>query len=583
MTKFKRFCAVILFAFPFFAAAGDNAKNDKSQIFGDLDIIKHAFQVSYAPAEWKMKYSGWDLESEINTAKNKVANSANLSTKDYQRIVKSFLNTTKDYHVSARFYSTEKASLPFRVKGANGRYFFSYIDRNKLSPSVFPFAEGDELLLFDGKPVQDVINEIMQNEANSNESTDRALAEIFLTNRSGVIGHVVPRGPITLTVLQNGASKPTSYQLIWNYRAEKIAPKRQKAQVQGSPTPHAKSMKKPAPKKQPLLQDPIFKKMLLAPIYEDLSVEEGEELPSDFIGAKTSFIPTLGRIWWKSSDDCPFHAYLFELSDRRLIGFLRIPSYVPEGPNDIAEFASIISFLQERSEALVIDQLDNPGGVVFYLYALASMLTDQPLITPRHRMMITQQEVYFANRVIPIFEDIKSDADAQEALGESFSGIPVTYQMAHFFLNFFHFIVDEWNAGRHLTQPFYLYGIDHINPDPQVRYTKPILVLVNGLDFSGGDFFPAILQDNNRVVVLGSRTAGAGGFITRLKFPNLNGISEIRFTASIAERFDKSPIENLGVTPDISYEISENDLQYDYIEYVKVIQNTLKLMLDDHE
>ena len=136
--------------------------------------------------------------------------------------------------------------------------------------------------------------------------------------------------------------------------------------------------------------------------------------------------------------------------------------------------------------------------------------------------------------------------------------------MSRFFLDFCNFIVDEWNAGHQLTDPYFLYNINHINPHPSARYTKPILVLINSLDISCGDFFPAILQDNKRAPLFGTRTAGAGGYVRPASYPNRFGVDLFRYTGSIAERVDKNPIENLGVTPDIFYSLSEEDLQGNY-------------------
>lgn len=579
----RRMCLGALLAFPLLLMAAS-----QERMLGDLDSIRNAFKVLYAPAEWKNKFLGWDLDTEIEKAKaNVIASSGKMTTKDFQILVKNFLNSTRDYHVSVVFYSSEKASLPFRVKGAGGKYFISYINRKRLSLKSFPFSVGDELLLFDGRPVDEVIKELMCGETTSNEQTDKALAEGYLTHRSGMLGHIVPKGTTTITVLPTGASKPSSFQLIWNYKPEKV-PQPPKPKALPTLNPLSKSLRKPKDKKKEILKDPIFQKLLLVPHFNHLMSEneedeEEEQEEPEIIGSRNSFIPILGRIWWETSENCPFNAYLFELEDRKLAGYVRIPSYMPSSFNDIEEFEKIIAFMEERSDALVIDQVDNPGGSVFYLYAMAAMLTDQALSTPKHRMSITQADVYVATTMIPFFESIHSNSEARMFLGESLLGTPVTHQLSQFMLNFFRFIVEEWNAGRQFTEPYFLYGIDHINPNLGVHYTKPILVLINSLDFSGGDFFAAILQDNHRATLMGSRTAGAGGFLSRFKFPNLNGIAEVRFTGSIAERSDKSPIENLGVIPDIPYEITENDLRHNYTEYAEAICNALSELLGKEE
>lgn len=575
----------MLTAFPLFLHAGS-----QQQMLNDLETIKNAFKVSYAPAEWKNAFFGWDLDQEISVAKANILAVPGITTKDFQIILKRFLNTTKDHHVSVQYYSTEKATLPFYVRGVKDKYFISHIDREKLSYKAFPFSEGDEIVLFNGRPVGEVVDELISHETGSNEDTQRALAEISLTRRSGRTGQVVPKGTVTITILPTGAKKTRTYQLIWDYTGEKVSPL-VKPKVTPSMIALSKSMKAPASLKsvqspavkKKIFEDQIFKKQMLLPFYSDLMVDEGDEFDEEdddelndgFIGARSSSLPILGRVWWESSKNSPFKAYLFELEDRQLIGYIRIPTFLPTSMKAVEEFEKIIELFEERSDALVIDQLDNPGGSLFYLYALASMLSDQALVTPKHRVTLTQADVLSANKLIPIFESITSDAEARLLLGKSFGGIPVTHQLSQFILNYFHFVNQEWNAGRQLTDPFYLYGIDHINPHPTVQYTKPILMLINHLCFSGGDFFPAILQDNQRAVLMGSRTAGAGGFITSISFPNLNGIAEVRFTGSIAERSDRSSLENLGVTPDIPYEITEDDLRNGYEDFAEAIRNVL--------
>ncbi len=524
-----------------------------------LDIIKNSFQVQYAPAKWKKNYSGWELDSEIEKAKDRVRSSENMNVKEFQRIVRDFFKSTQDYHVGVSFYSTEAAVLPFRVKGAKGKYFITQIDRKKLSSVVFPFQVGDELTMFAGRPTHEVVTEFKEQEVgNASEETDFSMAELFLTVRIGALGHYVPKGPVTVTVKTAKTQQSSSFQLIWNYLPEKITSK----------AIHFEDN-----------FEKVFCKKMVSPLYQTLLCCDQDPDDRETLGARQSFIPDLGKKWWESDAKNPFYAYLYETSDRRLVGYVRIPHYNGD-ENDAEEFSKIIKFLEDRSDALVIDQVNNPGGSVFYLYALASMLTEQPLFAPRHKMTITQKEVMSAVSCIPIFENIKSDEDAIKVLGKTLDGNSVTYQMAQFFLNYFRFVVDEWNAGRVLTKPFYLFGVDHINPHPESKYTKPILLLTNGMDFSGGDFFPAILQDNKRVTILGSRTAGAGGFVVGGSFPNQFGIASYNYTASIAERVDSNPIENLGVEPDLPYQITEADLQEGYAEYAQTIRDAVSALIE---
>lgn len=571
MLKIKSYflSAIILFSPGFFLfGTSDSIQHDSA--LQTLDIIKNSFQVQYAPKEWKKNYYGWDLDSEIEKAKDLVSNSDCMTVKDFQRIVRDFFKSMQDYHVSVNFYSTEVSILPFRVKGADNHYFITYIDRERLSSSVFPFEVGDELLMFDDRQTKDVVKELRENEVgNANDETDYAMAEVILTSRIGSMGHIVPKGPVMITVKSAKNDSIKTYQLIWQHFPEKIA------------TPN---MNQKAPKgfnKGAALRE-LLGKELTTPLYTHLvnarRLDATNNEDRDQLGSRKGFIPVLGKVWWQSDESTSFNAYLYETPERDLIGYIRIPNYFA-GEQEASEFAKIIDFMQERSDALIIDQVNNPGGSVFYLYALLSMLTDQPLSAPRHRMSITQKEVMNAATFIPVFEMIETDTDAQNALGETLDGNPVTHQMAQFFLNYFRFIVDEWGQGRTLTKPFYLYGIDHINPHPTSRYTKPILVLMNSLDFSGGDFFPAILQDNNRIVTMGSRTAGAGGFVTGASFPNLFGIANYSYTASIAERADSNPIENLGVEPDIHYKITIEDLQHNYRDFVKSINQTVKSLV----
>ncbi len=262
----------------------------------------------------------------------------------------------------------------------------------------------------------------------------------------------------------------------------------------------------------------------------------------------------------------------------KLIGYVRIPGYiVPDYDKSIESFKKLMEKFEDTTDALVIDQINNPGGSVFYLYALASLLSSEPLKAPRHKMALSQSNIAEAASILPALKAAKDTEEVIKVLGgaKTLNGLPVTYEIGRFLVDFYEFILDQWSQGKRITDPYYLLGADHINPHPGTQYTKPILVVVNELDFSGGDFFSATLQDNQRVTVFGTRTAGAGGYVLQAGFPNLLGIQGVWLTGSIAERVDKNPIENLGVKPDIEYTLTDKDLQEGFKEYKAAINKAI--------
>ena len=555
----------------------------KQKMMEDLDVIEQTFDTMYAPAQWKKNHLRWDLVEEMHNAKLEIHNKENITTKDFQRIVKRIFDSTQDYHVSAHFYSLEAALLPFQVRGAEERYFIhdlyehyhDFLVSGSGSENHIPILDGDELISIDGKRPHERIQKLVEKEFGPGQTeTDYALAENFLTFRTGQLGHNIPKGGIAKLEIKNQESgKTNTYRMYWAYRPEEV----QDLLVKAVPEKKA-----------------LYDKQMISPLYETYKssyaqakkrllpeVDNEEEVTSQ----NQSKLPDLGEVVWEAPKHYGFHAYIFERPEGKKVGFVRIPNYYPAPDNEGFEkftnhFAKIISKFENETDGLVIDQLDNPGGSVFYVYALASMLSDQPLSVPKHKMAITQAEIYEAVLDLYDYENIKNDKEARETFGaKTLTGYPVDYDLIQSFISYFKFILNEWKHGRTITNSDYLYGIDYLKPYPNANYTKPILLLVNSLDFSGGDFFPAILQDNNRVTLMGSQTAGAGGYVLPHQFYNHNGIAYFSVTASIAERDNGNPIENLGVKPDIPYSLTVDDICHQHRDYVKAIHKEIdKLM-----
>src|SRR5690606_677038 len=87
-----------------------------------------------------------------------------------------------------------------------------------------PLRKGDEVLLFDGQPVDTVVQAVKASEfGNPQSKTDQSLAEETLTMRIGSSGHLIPKGPVDLTVRHAGSNQVTTYSLSWFYLPEEIS------------------------------------------------------------------------------------------------------------------------------------------------------------------------------------------------------------------------------------------------------------------------------------------------------------------------------------------------------------------------
>lgn len=240
----------------------------------------------------------------------------------------------------------------------------------------------------------------------------------------------------------------------------------------------------------------------------------------------------------------------------------------------VSEFEEIMRHMKKNTNTLIVDVMNNPGGYGFYTFALLSMLTPTPLKNVSERNLITQKEAYIAANDIKYFEKVKTESQAQDLLGCDICGYIVDEKLAKGICDRSKFVLSEYNKKHYFTEPYPLEGIEIIYPHKRVNYDKNLIVLVNALSISCGDIFPAVLQDNKRAIIVGTKTAGAGGCTIAKSLTNLYGIADMHFTNSMIYRSDGSYLENRGVTPDIEYSFTENDYKnnyQDFLDFLKVI------------
>ncbi len=541
----------------------------KDSVALELNFIKRVFDTGYAPTQWKKEHFGFDLQAEYTKSMSLLASKGELSAKDYREIIGGFLKSTRDYHVGVQFYATEGSSLPFTVNSTNGRYFVVYIERDKVSQVVFPVQVGDELVSFGGRPVSDVVAELKNIIGGNVESTDQRLAERYLTKRAAMMNVDCPQGPIDLE-FKRADGTVIKRQMAWAYRPEGIEwnpqPDNFKLFASQNQIPR-RSFRKPE------MTWGMWNEYQTAELADKTAANPFQ------IGGRQSYVPKLGTVLWESAPTDKLHAYMFKHPNGKIVGYVRMPHYVG-GKETFVEWKAIMQRFAGTTDGLIIDQINNPGGSVFYVLALMSVLSTDPIKVPDHEITLWPAMIQENNDLKSKLEAVKDDAGAVAVFGtDSLDGFPINYQFAQSTLDFTRAVAKTWASGKKKTEPLHLYGADRVNPDPQVNYTKPILVLINELDFSGGDFFPAILQDNKRAKTFGQRTSGAGGYVLNVEFPSSLGLASFQFTGSIGRRVDNKPIENLGVTPDIPYEYTVNDFTKNFVDYKNAINTAIAEMM----
>lgn len=576
------------------AAPQASPEATKEAMVQTLDYVASIFNAHYAPLDWKKATFGMQLSQERDKARAAIRAMPNPTRREFQDILSRFVTSMRDYHVGIQFYSTEMSMLPLSIVGADGRYFLAWVDREALPEEQFPFKVGDEVLAFDGKPVSEVVDGLLKVKSEGgSETTDRSMAARRLTRRIRQGGDAAVEGPVSIVL--KGAIGTAEVQMEWQHVPELIpeAPIRDGGGLFEPPAPTpsapvtvenagggsidqgwAASLKAAIQSLIPSGLNPT------AALYGRRAPKE--RMNPYQIGGRESFVPELGEVVWKANARSPFHAYIFKTAEGKKVGYVRIASY--EGDKKAAEkFGELMEKFEAETDSLVIDQVNNPGGSLFYMYALLSRLTAKPLAAPTQKVAVGEEDAYEAIQTLMAAQQVRTEEQVRQVLGESLDGYAVTMKLWRAFVMYAQFVYTQIKAGKRLTDLFPFLGLDKIEAHPAQRYTKPIMMLINEMDFSCGDFFPAILQDNKRATLFGVRTSGAGGAVKGLSFPNQFGIAGLSYTWTIAMRTNGKPIENLGVTPDVQYTPTAEDLANGYQAYKAAVLETLKKLMGVQE
>ncbi len=482
----------------------------------DFEQLASMIKTHYGPLEYKKSRFRLDVDA---MATSYAAQAATVSNLEFFNLINRFVAEFQDSHFRTAAQVNYVATLGFLADRVEGKVLLDVISRAILPESRFPFERGDEVVDIDGKPAADVVADLSKYVAMGYQESALRMATMMIAYRPA---SAVPikEGVAKVTIRRGTSSITETVSLPWlgvgDLEGEDEAPK-----WTGAPADYAN--------------------LSIADIYADLPKwEQGFRCS----GTTRTAIPK-GAVPLMTA---PFLAY-YHPTPKGNIGYLRIPHYSWDKEADLRfqQYEYVVEQLEKNTVGLIIDQDHNCGGSVFFLEKMVSLFADKPFKGLEFQFMASRSD----------YLDFKTwvDGDAKKTLQGSD------------WLEVVGMVKKAWRGSSRMTPRTTFHSGRMISPNP-VRYTKPIVMLIDEMSGSGGDAFPAIMQGIGRAKLMGTRTMGAGGHVTPM--PNLNNSAQkINMTKSLFFRPDGIAVENNGAVPDIKYQPTRDDFMYQYRNYQK--------------
>jgi C-terminal processing protease CtpA/Prc len=476
----------------------------------DFQNLAGIYAKRYAPYEWKKELLGFDL-LDVGPWLEAVEQSPDDLA--FFELALEYVASLDDTHSSYAMPSSFVANLGFAVDIYDDRVLIEAIDRVRLPATQYPFQVGDELISVDGRSTEEWIAEFSRFFKRANPRATRRSVADFLTNRpQSRVPRAIDLPDEAVVVIGRDGGLEETYTIRW---VKTGVPLRW---IGPAPTPQlsSKNMKSADADRDPSYLEPWleltnFRLPDNDPLLSGLTVSvDGRPAPRRYLlglgqrppvfvgGLPANFVQRLGRIATE------FHfSGTFE-SDGRRIGYLRFPNFAPPNMADaVRELQTEIAYFEQNTDGLVVDVMRNTGGGCYMLNA-ASYLIPYPFY-------------FFGEEVRVTIARINGIQNALEAAVRA-NASPFIIET---YTQMLQKLEDAYRGNRPRTEPIPACSLQLHGNEPArdaqgniAAYTKPLIVLVDEFTISAGDIFAAMLQDNQRGPLVGTRTNGAGGSVT---------------------------------------------------------------------
>ena len=474
----------------------------------DFENIAALYAKRYAPYEWKKELFGFDL-FDLRPWLDRVSQSSD--DLEFFEIVLEYVASLNDTHSSFAMPSTFTADLGFTVDIYDGNVVIDSINRTRLPVAQYPFQVGDRLLSVDDTSVEELMTAFSRFLKRGSPVSARRTVADFLTFRpQSRIPRAIDLGNAATVVIERSSGAQDTYTVPWlksGYPLRWIGP---------VPSPQFSSSwlgeDAGLPSYyQPWLELTNFHLPVDDPLLSGYTVSDtgettsrryvlglGQRAPVFAAGLPANFVQRLGRV---STD---FHFSGTYESDGVRIGYLRFPNFQPLNPTTaLTELRNEIAFLQQNTDGLVVDVMRNPGGGC-YMFTAASYLIPQPFYFFGEEIRATISNI----------NSIQANLEAAERAGAPAALIEIYREILRQ-------LEEAYRENRGRTGPIPACSTQMFGNQPArdlqgnlLAYTKSLIVLIDDFSISAGDIFAAMLQDNQRGPLVGTRTNGGGGSVS---------------------------------------------------------------------
>ena len=195
------------------------------QKLADFQAVVALYAKQYAPYEWKVVTEKFDLYHVAPWVERIRKTTDDL---DYLQTLSEYVAGLNDIHSSYVAKSTFVADLHIYTDIYDGKVLIEQIDRAFLPVSRFPFEVGDEVVLFDGRPVMEVVREIARGVKFANERSTLRYATDLLVYRDQSQLPLASRVADTATiVVRKVDGSESSHTIRWDksgYPVTKLGP-----------------------------------------------------------------------------------------------------------------------------------------------------------------------------------------------------------------------------------------------------------------------------------------------------------------------------------------------------------------------